>query len=268
MRSPPAGAVNGPACTAVAVAGAALLVACLAGCGPAPIESVAIADHSLATGLVAHWSFDEQGGTTVMDRSGNGHDGQLTGGTWVTAARFAGGLRLQPGDFVTIPAFPQATPDWTVSVWIKLSTADVAAFTAERAVLLTSELAQMGGWEIEFDPRPGFDWLEASYYVAAPTNDYVVLDCKCIEADRWMQWTAVFDSTHNRFSLYHDGLLADTSSMPAAIRPGGPSLDIGRWGGSGARPLSGLIDDYAVWSRALGPDEAALLSKTAVPDSL
>jgi len=262
-----AGPPGGRAVSAT-VGRATVLLACLAGCGPAPIEAVAISGRSLASGLVAHWSFDEQAGTTVMDRSGNGHDGQLTGGSWVATARFAGGLRLQPGDFVTIATFPQALPDWTVSVWIKLSAADVAAFTTERAVLLTNERAEAGGWEIEFDPRPGFDWLEASYFVAAPTNDYVVLDCKCIETDRWLQWTAVFDSTQNRFSLYHNGHLADTSAMPASILPGAPGLDIGRWSGQGGRPLSGVIDDYAIWSRALGPDEAALLNERAVPDSL
>ena len=218
-----------PAC-----AGTTLLVVCLAGCGPAPIEAVAISSRSLARGLVAHWAFDEQSGTTVADRSGNGHDGQLTGGTWLAAGRFGGGLRLQPGDTVTIPAFPQATPDWTVSVWINLSAADVAAFTTERAVLLTAERPQMGGWEIEFDPRPGFDWLEASYYLAPPTNDYVVLDCKCIEIDRWMHWTAVFDSTNHHFSLYHGVLLADSSDAARAHPPRRARSDIGRWSQGGA----------------------------------
>ena len=99
----------------------------------------------------------------MADRSGNGHDGQLTGGTWVAAGRFGGGLRLQPGDSVTIPGFPQATPDWTVSVWIKLSAADVAAFTAERAVLLTAEKRRWEAGRSSSIPRPGFDWLEASY---------------------------------------------------------------------------------------------------------
>ena len=244
-----------------------LLMTFLAGCGAAPIESVSIAGRSLARGLVAHWPFDEQSGTTVVDKSGNGHDGQLTGGTWVASARFAGGLRLQPGDSVTISAFPQATPDWTVSVWIKLSSADIEAFTAERAVLLTAERAGMGGWEVEFDPRPGFDWLEASYFVGAPTNDYVVLDCKCIAAERWLQWTVVFDSTNHRFSLYHDGLLTDASSLPAPILPGEPNLYIGRWN-PGGRSLSGVIDDFAIWSRALDLDEIATLTKRAVPDSL
>jgi concanavalin A-like lectin/glucanase superfamily protein len=268
MKFPPARATPADTRSArtVPVGVATLLLACLPGCGPTAIESVTIAGGDLARGLVAHWPFDEpSGSTTVTDRSGNGHDGQLTGGAWVGAGRFGSGLRLQPGDSVTIPAFPQATPDWTVSVWIKLSATDMAAFTMERAVLLTNERAGMGGWEIEFDPRPGFDWLEASYYVAA-LNDYVVLTCKCIETDRWLQWTAVFDSSKGRFSLYHNGLLADASSLPAPILPGVPSLDIGRWN-QGGRPLSGVIDDFAIWSRALSVDEIATLNARAAPDS-
>lgn len=249
-------------------AGTTLVVALLAGCGPAPIEAVAVSGRSLAQGLIAHWTFDEQGGTTVADRSGNGHDGQLTGGSWPVEGRFGGGLRLQPGDTVTIPDFPQATPDWTVSVWIKLSAADRAAFTTERAVLLTAEKASMGGWEIEFDPRPGFEWLEASYYVAPPTNDYVVLDCKCIEIDRWMHWTAVFDSTNQRFGLYNGTRLADSSSLPAPILPGDADLNIGRWHLGEERSISGVIDDYAIWSRALSADEVAAIDSRAVPDAL
>jgi hypothetical protein len=243
------------------------LLALLAGCGPAPIEAVAISGRSLARELIAHWAFDEQSGTTVADRSGNGRDGQLTGGTWVATGRFGGGLQLKPGDTVTIPSFPQATPDWTVSVWINQSAADRAAFTTERAVVLTAEKPSMGGWELEFDPRPGFDWLEASYYVAPPTNDYVVLDCKCLEIDRWMHWTAVFDSTNGRFSLYRDARLADSASLPAPILPGASDLYIGRWE-PGGRSLSGVIDDFAVWSRALSGDEVAAIDARAVPDSL
>jgi len=250
-----------------AVALALLLSGGLGGCGPAPLEAVAIVNRSLARDLVGHWDFDEKSGTIVADRSGNGHDGQLTGGTWLADGRFGGGLQLQLGDSVTIPGFPHATPDWTVSGWIKLSASNRAAFTNERAVLLTAERAQVGGWEIEFDPRPGFDWLEASYYLPPPTNDYIVLDCKCIEIDHWMHWTAVFDATNHRFSLYHDALLVDDSELPAAVLPGEPNLSIGRWYQSG-RALSGIIDDYAIWSRALSSDEVAAIHVQRVPDSL
>ena len=127
----------------------------------------------------------------------------------------------------------------------------------------------MGGWEIEFDPRPGFEWLEASYFVGPPTSDYVVLDCKCIEVDRWMHFTAVFDMTNNGFTLYRDGLRVDYSHLPAPVLPGAPDLNVGRWDQMDSpRPLSGTIDDYAVWSRALTADEIAAVHAQAVPNPL
>jgi large repetitive protein len=266
-RSRRRGVTAAPASAVVVAAGSTLLLGCLAGCGPAPIDAVAIDRRNLAGGLVAHWAFDDQSGTTVADGSNNGHHGQLTGGAWV-AGRFGGGLRLEFGDSVTFPNFPQATPDWTVSVWINLTAADRAALiSSDRAVLLTAERSLVGGWEIEFDPRPGFEWLEASYLVGPPVNDYVILDCKCIDIDRWMQFTAVFDTTNNRFSLYRDGVLVDGSSLPAPIAPGDTNLGIGRWY-QGPRSISGVIDDYAIWSRALSGDEVAALQARAVPDSL
>jgi hypothetical protein len=173
--------------------------------------------------------------------------------------------RVKPGDTIIIPGFPPATPDWTVSVWIKLSAADRAAFTSERAVLLTAEKADTGGWEVEFDPRPGYDWLEASYYVGPPMNDYVIVDCKCIEIDRWMHWTAVFDATNHRLSLYQGDRPVDTATMPAPILPGAADLGIGRWD-PGIRSLAGMIDDYAIWSRALSQDEIAAIDAKQVPD--
>ena len=55
----------------------------LASCGTTPLEAVTVDPRSLAMGLVAHWTFDERSGTVVGDHSGNGHDGQLTGGSWI-----------------------------------------------------------------------------------------------------------------------------------------------------------------------------------------
>jgi len=242
---------------------AGLLLMGLAACGPAPIEAVSIAS-GLTDRLIAHWSFDEKAGAIVTDHGKYGHDGQVTGGTWLpTGGRFGGGLQLQLGESVTIPGFPQATPEWTVSGWIKL--ADRSGFTADRAVLLTAERSQAGGWEVEFDPRPGFDWIEASYYVAPPTNDYVLEVCKCIDVGQWIHWTVVFDWSKGSFILYRNGVVSDhSSSLPAPIAPGDADLGIGRWYKEG-RSIAGVIDDYAVWSRALSPEEVAAIDRQPVP---
>jgi len=245
---------------------AALLAVGLAGCGAAPIESLSVSNSALADALLAHWRFDESSGTMVTDSTGHGYNGGLASDnpTWVTG-RFGGGLRMQTGDSVTIEGFPAATMDWTVSVWIKMSESDRMALTEQkdRAVLLSNELPSVGGWEIEFDPRIGFDYLEASYFVE---GGYPILNCRCIDVDRWMQFTAVFDGTSKRFHLYRDGVPVQSAGMPQAIRAGDTTLNIGKWI-QGARPISGVIDDFAIWRRALLPDEVAALNKRPVPDS-
>jgi len=93
----------------------------IAGCGDAVLDAVGLPPPVLADGLVAHWELDEGGGTIASDSSGNGHHGQLTGGTWITDARFGGGLRLIAGHAVAVAGFPAATPSWSVSLWIRMS---------------------------------------------------------------------------------------------------------------------------------------------------
>src|SRR5207244_2926867 len=117
------------------VRAAAALVPLLAGlldglgCGSAPLDVVIIDPASLTRDLVAHWPFDEGTGANVGDSSGNGHDGVLTGGTWLASGRFGGALALAAGNSVAVAGFPQATASWTVSVWTRSSVADLAAST-------------------------------------------------------------------------------------------------------------------------------------------
>lgn len=279
MRRAPARAAR-----AMALASLALVAAtALGGCGAAPVESVVprASDSDLLGGLIAHWSFDEKDGSTTVPDRGPQHkyNGQLTGGAWdPTGGRFGGALHLQSGDSVTINPFPEAMPAaWTISVWIKVTADEWAALTdarpataPDRAVLLSCELPSMGGWEIEFDLRPGFQYLEASYYVSSPINAYVILDDRRIDTDRWMQFTVVSDSAMDSatrgFRLYHDGRRFQSATPPKAPLPGDMTLSIGRWT-QGSRPLLGTIDDFAIWGRALSDDEIATLNARAVPDS-
>ena len=55
-------------------------------------------------GLVAYWDFDENGGGTANDRSGNGHDGELVGDPeWVEGA-FGSALRFDEAlEYVLVP---------------------------------------------------------------------------------------------------------------------------------------------------------------------
>ena len=129
------------------------------GCRATPLDAVTIDPHTLLTGLVAHWTFDEGSGATVVDHSGNGHNGMLVGGTWLGAGRFGGALELALDDTVTFENFPPATPNWTVSVWLQMSETQLAAnvATGDYGTILSTELACSGGWELTVrQPRTAF----------------------------------------------------------------------------------------------------------------
>lgn len=264
-RTGPVAGGRRPAGLPVVVVAAVSVSALAAGCGPAPIDAVTIAGDSLARGLVAHWTFDDGAGSVVADRAGGRHDGQLAGGVWLPHGRFGGALRLAFGDNVTIPGFPQATPSWTVSVWVRVSAADLAADATDLSTLLSAEQVFAGGWQVHLDSRPDHGTLDVAYWAADPVGDYVVLSCKCVEVDRWIHLTATFDFPARTFRLYRDAAVVGATVMPSAILTGDSVLYIGRWN-QNARFLAGDLDDYAVWARALTPDEVAAASLQPPPD--
>ena len=54
--------------------------------------------------------------------------------------------------------------------------------------------------------------------------------------------------------------------MPKSIGIGERTLYMGRWPQTPTRPLTGALDDVAIYARALVPEEIALLSRAQAPD--
>ncbi len=239
--------------------GAVMVVVLAGACGAGPLDAVTVDPRSLLDGLVAHWTFDEGTGSVAGDLSGNGHDGQLTGGTWSPSGRFGGALTLSGSDYVTVPSFPQATANWTVSVWTNSTPADLQVDVTDGETILSTENVFAGGWQMHLDNRPNYNRFDAAYWAGADVNDYVVVYCDCIATDTWIHLTAVFDDNAERLTLYRDGTVVDHANMPSPILAGDTTLYFGTWNML-ARFLSGSIDDFAIWSRALSPAEIALLS--------
>src|SRR5688500_282687 len=67
------------------------------GCGEAPLDAVRLPSAAIADNLVAHWDLDDGSGSFARDTSGNGYDGELRGGSWISDGRFGGGLRFVAG---------------------------------------------------------------------------------------------------------------------------------------------------------------------------
>jgi hypothetical protein len=242
---------------------AALLAAALlwpaTGCGEAVLDAVGLPPRVLADGLVAHWALDEGGGTIAGDASGNGHDGQLTGGAWFADGQFGGGLRLTAGDTVAVPGFPAATPSWSVSLWIRMSNEQMAfnnndIFTS----ILSTENSRSAGWQINIDKRLAQPRFVFSYW-SPPLMEYIGVECSCVDSGGWVHLAATVDVSSDRITLYRNGTVADQETRPSDIVPGDATLYFGRWNLDG-RFLHGDLDDIAIWQRALTPEEVTALT--------
>jgi hypothetical protein len=225
-------------------------VASSAACGLGPLDVVDIPD--LNAGLVAHWTFDEGSGAAVKDHSGKGHDGVLTGGSWISTGRFGGALHLALGDYVTVPGFPAATQDWTVSVWVRYAQADIGS---DLSTILTTEVPSTGGWELQGPVNAEAAVLQFSYNRGGA--GYNTLICCQIQADTWMHVTAVVEGRAGKARLYDGGIVRVELAVSGPILPGNDTLHIGieqiptkfEW------PFRGAVDDIRIYERALNAAE-------------
>ncbi len=241
------------------IAGLSLLGACKA----EPLEVIVIDPATLDDGLVAHWTFDEGSGAVVHDHSGNGHDGQLTGGTWLTTGRFGGALHIEDGAFVSVGNFPNGTASWSVAAWVRLT--DATPSTEQYKTVLSTELEGFGGWEMNINRSMVQPGAHFGYWEGAALANYYRVTCYCMAFGEWTHVAASLDGEAGTLSLYVGGVLGASMPVTQPILPGNATLFMGKWAGLG-RLLVGDLDDTLVYSRALFPAEVAELAQMSPPD--
>jgi Concanavalin A-like lectin/glucanases superfamily len=249
-----------------AVAAAAGLAAM--GCTAAPIDVARLLPGGIASDLQAHWSFDDGAGTVLTDDSGNRRDGAITGATW-RAGRFGGALQFQPGDQVTVAQFPDATTSWSVSVWVNMP-AD-QQLGNDYITLVSTEISGIGGWEMNLVPTPGDMRYQFGYFVGPTISDHDFIECTaCFQADTWTHIVAVIDGAAAALTLYVNGRRAGPVTTDRAVSQGSSTLYMATWSQqpppAPTRFLTGALDDIAIWSRALVPEEVAYLTDHPAPD--
>jgi hypothetical protein len=235
----------------------------LAACTPGPLEVAVLSPDSLSLGLVAHWTFDEGAGTVIGDHSGNGHTGALVGGAWITG-RFGNALHFEIGDGVSVPDFPQASGSMSVSLWVRPPAGD---FGNPFLTLISTEIVWTGGWELNVRLTPASTIYDFGFPRGNFQDDttYELFDCSCVEVNQWTHLVAVVDGQAEEIVFYSNGEFQGHSSIANPLKPGSPTLYIGRWSELD-RQFTGDLDDIAVYSRALAPAEAAALYQHPAPD--
>jgi len=195
--------------------------------------------------LVAYWSINEGTGNKVYDLSGNGNHGIIQGTPVWVPAKFGYGLDTAGGgyvDFGDLDAFDNLYA-LTISIWLK-------SYEAQNVSGADYILEKGGG---------GIDTV-AVYW---GQTDYVSVDVTSTESGDnldgskitdWLNWyhiVVVYDGS--TWHLYYNGILDSsggswTPPLPSTSHPVTLCKD---W--------NGIVDNCAVWNRALSASEIAEL---------
>ena len=193
---------------------------------------------SAPSGLVAAYGFNEGTGTTVMDASGNGNNGTISGATWTTSGKYGNALGFNgTSALVTInnATMLQLSTAMTLEAWVNLSTVSSAwrdvIYKANDNYYLEGTSMTSG--------RPAMGGKFASSPLYATT---------ALAVNTWMHLAATYDGTTTR--LYVNGTQvssqAQTGAMAASTNPlqiGGDSL-YGQF-------FQGTIDEVRIYNVAL-----------------
>jgi len=203
-------------------------------------------------GLVGWWKFDEGSGTIAYDSSGNGNDGNLTGGpTWATG-KIGGALSFDGADdYVSFPvkSYPLGNSA-SVSFWafggsnLPNNNALFSVGNASTSALLNIHLTWAGNYVLYFDL--GNTSQQDRIKKIGTANDF---------KGSWQFWNISKDNVTGTMSLYKNGQVWFAETGKNAALATISELEFFRIG----KKYHGLIDDVRIYDRALSAAEVQAL---------
>jgi hypothetical protein len=200
------------------------------------------------TSLVAAYSFNEGTGTSLIDRTGTGHTGTISGATWTTQGKFGSALTFDGvNDWVTVNDANDLdfTTGLTIEAWVYPTTSG-----SWRNVLIKE---QTGG-EV-YNLYANADTNAPAAYLAPASLPGVALDARgsaALPLNTWSHLAATYDGTTLR--LYVNGSLVGSRAVASALVTSTGALRIGGnsvWG----EFFTGRIDEVRLYNRALSVAE-------------
>ncbi|MEZ6035747.1 MAG: LamG-like jellyroll fold domain-containing protein [Planctomycetaceae bacterium] len=208
---------------------------------------------TLPSGLIGYWPFDD----TAQDYSPNGNDLNIVDQN-SGAPDFATGIRGSALDLAGIGTtsggvavrpvddnvYDFGAGDFTVQAWINLSN-----LAGEQAIIEKFVGPGGNGWTLTYNPGAGGLHL---YSQAGTINASTTFT-----TGTWNQ--IVLRRTGGTLQILHNKDVVGSTIATGAIADNSKPLLIGRRDGPQGFPFQGLIDEVAIWNRALSAAEISLL---------
>ena len=204
---------------------------------------------------VGYWSFDEGSGDTAFDRSGNGNDGTLKNmdaEDWVDGVR---GKALEfdgEDDYVFTSQSPNLNKI-TIEAWV-----NAISFGVRNTIVSTTDDSATKGYQIHHNSNKfALRLTDSSTYIDGGSGD-AKWDTT-VSTGNWYHIAISWDGTTNaeNIKFYLNGEVDGTSTATktiSSIFPTSYNIYIGKKPG-GSNYWEGVIDEVAIYNRALSPSE-------------
>jgi hypothetical protein len=208
-----------------------------------------------ASGLAAAYSFNETTVSNVLDSSGNGNVGTISGATRTTAGKYGGALTFDGvNDWVTVP--DASSLDLRTALTVEAWVYPTSTLSRWRQILLK----ETSNW-FTYAVYANTDSNAPSGHVFTSSDQYIEGTSR-LAVNSWSHVATTWDGATLR--LYVNGSLVSSRAVSGTMADSAGPLRIGGnaiWG----EWFQGRLDEIRIYGRALSPAELAADMNAALP---
>lgn len=207
-----------------------------------------VIDNDVTSGLVGHWKFDEDSGSTstiTYDATANGNNGTLVGSPTRTTStcKIANCLQVNgTSQYVSLASSLNPTSYVTVTAWFKRVGVPTSGY----------HIIFMQGTQIEISIPESTGQIRTGVTTATLGRQVFNSGTGLLDGN-WHHLALTYNGS--ALVSYIDGAQTATNSVTGTITTGSPT-NIGNYGGYYA---NGYIDDVRIYNRALSANEVKQL---------
>ena len=205
--------------------------------------------------LIIYYDYEQIQDGMILDRSGNGIDGQINGNVTLVDGIHGKSAKFEKGSYLDLdgPNVPQdkiPKDAFSLTAWINIEN------TGEHHAIFNARAAD-GTWIIHPEARNTsnqYRWLLRT------DGGTTIFDVRAGEpkVGEWVHFAGTYSRADGVGILYIDGQEVGREDARVADAPVAGDWGMGARVGiniDDARPFTGLMDDFTIWNEALTPEQ-------------